>query len=530
MSKKKPSVQDMQDMFTRQMMNMMNPFAEQFAPQPFGRPQLFYAAIEGRQAGPFPVVEISRLIATGSIGKETLVWRQGLAAWQSAVSLPELAGLFPAAAPQTAGMTTPSPPAQARPAPPTAQVRPAPPLPAQARPSKKAPQKTWADYSLPIDGILDKRAESTEDVEDEEAKEKSAILESVLGEFKIEAKVTGISKGPVVTMFEIRPAPGIKLSKITSLEDNIALRLAAASMRIVALIPGKEAVGIEVPNKKRATVGFREIIEPARAVKTEKALPLFLGKDISGGIVSADLAEMPHLLVAGSTGSGKSVCINTMILSLAYHLSPALLRMIFIDPKIVELKLYNGIPHLLAPVITDPEGALRAMRYCVAEMERRYGLLDKSGCRSIKSYNKTAADKGAEHLPYLVVIIDEFADLMAVSGKEMEAVIARLAAMSRAVGIHLVLATQRPSADVITGLIKSNIPSRIAFMVAAMTDSRIIIDSPGAEKLLGKGDMLYCAAASPFPVRAQGAFVSEEEAERAAAYLRNLGEVEYAVL
>jgi S-DNA-T family DNA segregation ATPase FtsK/SpoIIIE len=519
MSKKKPSAKDMQDMFAGQMMNMMNPFAGQFAMQQFGVPrqfggaQLFYAAIDGRQAGPFPVTEISRLIASGSIRKETMVWRQGLAAWQSAVSLPELAGLFPAAAPQTAGMTAPPPPP-----------------PAQARPSKKAPQKAWTDYSLPIDGILDKRAGGTDDTEDEETKEKSAILESVLGEFKIEAKVTGISKGPVVTMFEIRPAPGIKLSKITSLEDNIALRLAAASMRIVAPIPGKEAVGIEVPNKKRVMVGFREIIEPALAAKTEKALPLFLGKDISGSIVSVDLAEMPHLLVAGSTGSGKSVCINTMILSLAYHLSPAVLRMIFIDPKIVELKLYNGIPHLLAPVITGPEGALKAMRYCIAEMERRYGLLDKSGCRSIKSYNKTAADKGAEHLPYLVVIIDEFADLMAVSGKEMEAVIARLAAMSRAVGIHLVLATQRPSADVITGLIKSNIPSRIAFMVASMTDSRIIIDSPGAEKLLGKGDMLYCAAASPFPVRAQGAFVSEEEAERAAACLRKLGEPEYAVL
>jgi S-DNA-T family DNA segregation ATPase FtsK/SpoIIIE len=526
MSKKKPSAKDMRDMFAGQMMNMMNPFAGQFAPQQFGVPQqfggaqLFYVAIDGRQAGPFPVTEISRLVASGSVRKETMVWRQGLAAWQSAVSLPELAGFFPAAAPQTAGMTAPpSPPVQARPAP----------LPsAQTRPSKKAPQKAWPDYSLPIDGILDKRAGGTDDTEDEEAKEKAAILESVLGEFKIEAKVTGISKGPVVTMFEIRPAPGIKLSKITSLEDNIALRLAAASMRIVAPIPGKEAVGIEVPNKKRAMVGFREIIEPV--AKTEKALPLFLGRDISGGIVSADLAEMPHLLVAGSTGSGKSVCINTMILSLAYHLSPAVLRMIFIDPKIVELKIYNGIPHLLAPVITDPEGALKAMRYCIVEMERRYGLLDKSGCRSIKSYNKTAADKGAEHLPYLVVIIDEFADLMAVSGKEMEAVIARLAAMSRAVGIHLVLATQRPSADVITGLIKSNIPSRIAFMVAAMTDSRIIIDSPGAEKLLGKGDMLYCAAASPFPVRAQGAFVSEEEAERAAACLRNLGEPEYAVL
>jgi S-DNA-T family DNA segregation ATPase FtsK/SpoIIIE len=410
--------------------------------------------------------------------------------------------------------------------PPLAQSAP-PPEVASASQQKGKARNTWDNYALPVDGILDEYQNVEDGQNDEATKTNAAILEDTLAEFKIAARVTGIRKGPVITMFEILPAPGIKLSKIVNLEDNIALRLAAPSMRIVSPIPGKQAVGIEVPNKKRSVVSFREIIENSISTQTEDTLPLFLGKDISGEIVSADLAAMPHLLVAGATGSGKSVCVNTMILSLVYRLSPAQCRMIFIDPKIVELKLYNGIPHLLAPVITESERALAAMRYCVSEMERRYACLDKMGSRNIKTYNKLAAEKGVESLPYLVVIIDEFADLMAVSGKELEAAIVRLAAMSRAVGIHLVLATQRPSADVITGLIKSNIPTRIAFMVASMMDSRIIIDSPGAEKLLGKGDMLYCGPANPFPVRAQGAFVSEEEAEKTVAYLKTLGEPEY---
>ncbi|GHV25393.1 hypothetical protein FACS189498_3560 [Spirochaetia bacterium] len=498
----------MERMFARQMMNMMNPVMPSYG-SGAQQQQLFYAAIDGRQAGPFQLTEISRLVGAGSIRKDTLVWRQGLAAWQSAAATPEIAGLFPA--------VPPPPPVSAPPRPtalPTVQA------------GVVSSRKIWENYTLPVDGILAgyPTADSTDDAPE---KAQAALLEDVLAEFKIAARVTGIRKGPVVTMFEILPAPGIKLSKIVQLEDNIALRLAAASMRIIAPIPGKEAVGIEVPNKKRAMVGFREIIEQSLSAESDASLPLYLGKDISGGIVSADLAAMPHLLVAGATGSGKSVCINTMILSLVYRLSPAQCRMIFIDPKIVELKLYNGIPHLLSPVITEPEKALSAMRFCVREMERRYNCLDKLGARNIKSYNKAAAEKGAETLPYLVIIIDEFADLMMVSGKELEAAIVHLAAMSRAVGIHLVLATQRPSADVITGLIKSNIPSRIAFMVAAMTDSRIIIDIPGAEKLLGKGDMLYCGAENPFPIRAQGAFVSEEEAEKTAAYLRSLRHPEY---
>jgi S-DNA-T family DNA segregation ATPase FtsK/SpoIIIE len=563
MAKKKLPGPDIQNMFAQQMMNMMAPFTGQFPPpqfpqQPFGgmpqfgvpgqfgvppQPgampapaQLFYAVIDGRQAGPFPLAEIARLVNAGSIGKDTLIWRQGLTAWQVAASLPEIAGIFPPAGPPPSAQIPQqaAPPPAARPVydaplPPAAAASfPQGTMPQGAAPVPKRPQKSWEGYALPMDGILNETrgGAETENAESE-AEEKAAILESVLAEFKIEARVTGIQKGPVVTMFEILPAPGIKLSKITGLEDNIALRLAAHSMRIVAPIPGKEAVGIEVPNKKRAIVGFREIIEAGLAVEDEKTLPLFLGKDISGGLLSADLAAMPHLLVAGATGSGKSVCVNTIILSLVYRFSPAACRMIFIDPKIVELKIYNNIPHLLIPVITEPPRALQALQYCVREMERRYGLLEKLSVRSIKTYNKAAGERGAETLPYLVVIIDEFADLMAVSGKELEGAIVRLAAMSRAVGIHLVLATQRPSADVITGLIKSNIPTRIAFMVASMMDSRIIIDTPGAEKLLGKGDMLYCGADSPFPVRAQGAFVSEEEAEKTAAYLKSLGEPEY---
>ena len=259
-----------------------------------------------------------------------------------------------------------------------------------------------------------------------------------------------------------------------------------------------------------------------------KELPIYLGKTISGELLTADLASMPHLLIAGTTGSGKSVCINSIILSLLYRLSPAQCRMIFIDPKIVELKFYDGIPHLLTPVINEPGPTLRALENCAKEMDRRYEILGNASARNIKSFNRDAAAKGHSPLPYWVLVIDEFADLMAVSGKETEAVIARLAAKSRAVGIHMILATQRPSANVITGIIKSNIPSRIAFMVPANNDSRIILDSSGAEKLLGKGDMLYSGSDTPFPIRAQGAYVCEDEAEKAANHLRSIGRPEYA--
>lgn len=364
---------------------------------------------------------------------------------------------------------------------------------------------------------------------DEETKQASMNLKRTLSEFNIDADIIGIKKGPVVTMFELLPAPGVKLSKIVALADNIALALAAQSVRIVAPIPGKQAVGIEVPNKNRSIVGFREIIEMNLTEWSKMAVPVVLGKDILGKAQIIDLTKTPHMLIAGATGSGKSVCVNTLILSILYKRSYKDVKLILVDPKVVELKLYNNIPHLLTPVITEPKKALQALQYCLCEMERRYALLDGLGVRDISSYNQRIKERNicTEKLPYIVVIIDEFADLMATSGKELESTVARLTAMSRAVGIHLVLATQRPSVNVITGLIKANIPSRIAFMVASRTDSNIIIDSVGAEKLLGRGDMLYASAVDPYPVRIQGTFVSDQEVEDVVDAVKEYGEPDY---
>jgi hypothetical protein len=385
-----------------------------------------------------------------------------------------------------------------------------------------------AAYSMPTD-ILTVYPDGQYWVIDDKTRRSADVLRDTLAEFNIEAEVTGIRRGPVVTMFEILPAPGVKLSKIVNLSDNIALRLAASSVRIVAPIPGKHAVGIEVPNDRRSVVSFREIVETDvfRAAKFE--IPLALGKDIAGEVQIIDLTQMPHLLIAGATGSGKSVLVNSIILSILYRKSWNDVKLLLIDPKIVELKLYNGIPHLLTPVVTEPKRAFQALQYCICEMERRYSLLDGVGVRDIKSYNRRVKERefAAEPMPYIVVVIDEFADLMATTGKELESTLARLAAMSRAVGIHLVLATQRPSIDVITGLIKANIPSRVAFMVASKFDSRIIIDAVGAEKLLGKGDMLVSTAQDAFPVRMQGAFVSEEEVERVVGHVKTLGQPDY---
>jgi S-DNA-T family DNA segregation ATPase FtsK/SpoIIIE len=384
-------------------------------------------------------------------------------------------------------------------------------------------------YKVPIE-ILNEYPDGEYWIIDEATRDAAMTLKETLEEFKIQAEVTGIRKGPVITMFEILPAPGVKLSRIVNLQDNIALRLAASSVRIVAPIPGKHAVGIEVPNAKRNIVSFREIIEgELRRSGKRPEIPVVMGKDITGEAQTVDLVQMPHLLIAGATGAGKSVCVNAMILSILYQLQPAECRLILIDPKIVELKLYNDIPHLLTPVITEPKRAFQALQYCIFEMERRYACLDSMGVRDIRNYNKRIKEKNIaqEHMPYIVIIIDEFADLMATTGKELESTVARLAAMSRAVGIHLVLATQRPSIDVITGLIKANIPSRIAFMVASKMDSRIIIDMVGAEKLLGKGDMLYAGAVDPFPIRMQGAFVSEEEVEAVVAHVKTFGEPDY---
>lgn len=384
-------------------------------------------------------------------------------------------------------------------------------------------------YEIPTERILNEFENSDYWVIDEGTNASAAQLKETLEEFKISAEVTGIRKGPVVTMFEILPAPGVKLSKIVTLQDNIALRLAAKSVRIVAPIPGKRAVGIEVPNKERAVVAFREIIEQKLPEFKKMAVPVILGKDIQGEAQVIDLAKTPHLLIAGSTGSGKSVCVNSLILSILYKRSPEQVKLILVDPKIVELKLYNDIPHLLTPVITEPKRALQSLQYCLCEMERRYALLDGLGVRDIISYNKRIEERhiATEKLPYIVVIIDEFADLMATTGKELESTIARLCAMSRAVGIHLVLATQRPSVDVITGLIKANIPSRIAFAVASKMDSRIIIDQVGAEKLLGRGDMLFVSAVNPVPIRIQGTLVSDDEVENVVNYVKQYGFPEY---
>lgn len=392
-------------------------------------------------------------------------------------------------------------------------------------PAKKRHQA----YKIPSEGLLTNYPDGEYWVIDRETEKAALELKETLSEFKIEAEVTGIRKGPVITMFEILPAPGVKLSKIGALQDNIALRLAASSVRIVAPIPGKHAVGIEVPNKDRSIVSFKELIDTNNPAFQNYAIPVVLGKDITGEGQIIDLAKTPHLLIAGSTGSGKSVCVNTMILSILYKRSPQEVKMILIDPKIVELKLYNDIPHLLVPVITESKKAFQALQYCLCEMERRYALLDGMGVRDISNYNRRIKERNiaAEKLPYIVIIIDEFADLMATTGKELESTVARLAAMSRAVGIHLVLATQRPSIDVITGLIKANIPSRIAFMVASKMDSRIIIDQVGAEKLLGRGDMLYASATDPFPVRIQGTFVSDSEVENVVEYVKQFGEPEY---
>ncbi|MCX7040525.1 MAG: DNA translocase FtsK [Spirochaetes bacterium] len=398
-------------------------------------------------------------------------------------------------------------------------------LPQAELPFEPAPGKS--PYGIPVNDVLKQRGDNEYWVIDDETRREAQILTDTLKEFNIEAEVTGIRKGPVITLFEVLPAQGVRISKIANLSDNIALRLAAPSVRIVAPIPGRHAVGIEVPNRKRAIVSFKEMISLDVMQKSAYEIPLALGKDILGEAQVIDLVQTPHLLIGGATNSGKSVLVNSIICSILFRKSPDEVRLFLIDPKIVELKLYNGCPHLLTPVITDPKKAFQALQYCISEMERRYTLLDALGVRDIRAFNKKAKKERVQRLPYIVIVVDEFADLMATTGKELESTLARLAAMSRAIGIHMVLATQRPSIDVITGLIKANIPSRIAFMVANKFDSRIIIDCVGAEKLLGKGDMLLSAAWNPFPVRIQGAYIDDEEIDSVTEYVKKLGPPQY---
>ncbi|PLX26400.1 cell division protein FtsK [Candidatus Parcubacteria bacterium] len=330
--------------------------------------------------------------------------------------------------------------------------------------------------------------------------------------------------GPTVTQYSLKPDKGMKLSRITSLSNDLALALAAHPIRIEAPIPGKALVGIEVPNQKTALVSFKELLETKEFKRRNHNLMMALGKDVAGKTWFADLPKMPHLLIAGATGSGKTVCVNTILMSLLYQNTAETLRMIMVDPKRVELTLYNGIPHLLTPVITNTQKTVNALKWCIGEMDRRFELLASVGSRDISSYNAKHPDT---KIPHIVFVIDELADLMATAASEVEAGIIRLAQMARAVGIHLIVATQRPSVDVITGLMKANIPGRIAFSVASLIDSRTILDSPGAEKLLGRGDMLYQTAELSKPVRIQGAFISEEELKSVVDYLKGDEEPEY---
>lgn len=347
-------------------------------------------------------------------------------------------------------------------------------------------------------------------------------LEDTLGSFGVEAKVVQVTKGPSVTRFELQPSPGVKVSKIVNLSDDIALGLAASGVRIEAPIPGKAAIGIEVPNKTQTAVFLREVLESDEFKSTNKKLAFALGKDIGGACVVGDLSKMPHTLIAGATGSGKSVCINSLIISVLYKYSPEDVKLLLVDPKVVELNVYNGIPHLLIPVVTDPKKAAAALNWAVNEMTKRYNLFAEKSVRNIDSYNGLF-EKGEieEKLPYIIIIVDELADLMIVCANEVEDYIGRLAQMARAAGMHLVIATQRPSVDVITGVIKANIPSRISFAVSSQVDSRTILDSAGAEKLLGKGDMLYYPVGESKPQRVQGCFISEEEVEKVIQYIKN---------
>lgn len=346
-------------------------------------------------------------------------------------------------------------------------------------------------------------------------------LEDTLSSFGVEAKVVQVAKGPSVTRFELQPSAGVKVSKIVNLADDIALNLAASGVRIEAPIPGKAAVGIEVPNKELVPVFLREVIESSEFVNSSRNLCFALGKDIAGNCMVSDLSKMPHLLIAGATGSGKSVCINTLIISILYKYSPLDVKLLMIDPKVVELSIYNGIPHLLIPVVTDPKKAAGALCWAVTEMTNRYKTFANANVRNIEGYNELYnKGKVSEKMPLIVIIIDELADLMMVCASDVEDYIGRLAQMARAAGMHLVIATQRPSVDVITGVIKANIPSRISFAVSSQIDSRTILDMAGAEKLLGKGDMLFYPVGESKPLRIQGAFISEEEVENVVSFIK----------
>ena len=391
-------------------------------------------------------------------------------------------------------------------------------------------------FQLPSISFLKEKEKVERDIDADFLQNKARILESKLNDFKIKGEVVEILPGPVITTFEYRPAPGVKLSKIVNLSDDLALALSAISIRIVAPIPGRDVVGIEIPNEVRELVNLRELLASKEFVDCDSLLTLGLGKDLMGRPVATKMDKMPHLLIAGATGTGKSVGLNSMIISLLYKASPDEVKFIMIDPKRIELSVYNDIPHLISPVVTDMKKATNALYWAVREMERRYELLEKSGLRNLQQYNDklrarmedpSETEEIPELLPYIVVIVDELSDLMMVASKDVEFALTRLAQMARAAGIHLILATQRPSADVLTGTIKANFPTRISFQVSSKIDGRIIIDQGGAENLLGNGDMLFCPPGTVKLMRIQGAYISETEIARVTSFLKEQRKPEY---
>ena len=392
-------------------------------------------------------------------------------------------------------------------------------------------ESTYIGYIKPPINLLEAgKSGSMREVE-AELKNTSEQLVSVLSSFGVETRIIDVSRGPTVTRYELQPKAGIKISKITGLADDIAMNLATTGVRIEAPIPNKAAVGIEVPNRQSATVGVREIIESTAFSSSRSKLTVALGKDIGGNVVVADIAKMPHGLIAGATGSGKSVCINSIIMSILYKANPDEVKLLMIDPKVVELGVYNGIPHLLIPVVTEPRKAAGALGWAVEEMEKRYRMFADRGVRDIEGYNRfvdgLTGEPDITRMPHIVIIIDELADLMITAPREVEDSINRIAAKARAAGMHLLIATQRPSVDVVTGVIKANIPTRIAFAVSSQVDSRTILDAAGAEKLLGKGDMLFSPVGSSKPKRVQGCFVSDDEVAKVVTYVKKAGKARY---
>ncbi|MGR8940964.1 MAG: DNA translocase FtsK [Gammaproteobacteria bacterium] len=406
--------------------------------------------------------------------------------------------------------------------------------------------------ALPSLELLDNRDTRVKGYTQSDLEEMSRLVENILQDFNVNVEVVGFLPGPVITRFELQPAPGVKVSRISSLSKDLARALSVTSVRIVEVIPGKSVIGLEIPNREREMVTLRELLASSTFAKSRSSLTLAMGKDISGAPLVADLGKMPHALVAGTTGSGKSVAINTMILSMLYKSTPEQVRMIMIDPKMLELSVYEGIPHLLTPVVTDMKEASNALRWAVAEMERRYKLMSKMGVRNLAGFNQLVMDAEArgekikdpmfqalnplaegeeppvlETLPSIVIVIDELADMMMIVGKKVEELIARLAQKARAAGIHLILATQRPSVDVLTGLIKANVPTRISFQVSSRIDSRTILDQGGAEALLGNGDMLFLPSGTSIPLRAHGAFVDDHEVHRIVEFLKLTGPTNY---